>query len=51
MDRPQASPLSGPNSAPSTAWRRMITHATRSASGLRMLTGQLLAGLAGGTGS
>jgi hypothetical protein len=33
----------------------MMTHATRSASGLKMLTGQLLAGLAGcprvGTGS
>src|SRR5579859_1456275 len=39
MDRPQARPVSGPNSAPIAAWMCMIAHATRSASGLRMLTG------------
>ncbi len=38
MDRPQASPLAGPKSVPSTAWIRMMTQATKSFSGLRILT-------------
>ena len=38
MDRPQAQPLDAPNGTESAAWMRMITHATASNSGLRMLT-------------
>ena len=38
MDRPHAKPLDAPNGTESTAWMRMITHATASNSGLRMLT-------------
>ena len=33
MDRPQASPLAGPKSAPSPACIRMMTHATTLFSG------------------
>ena len=39
MDRPQVTPLDAPNGTESTAWMRIITHATASNSGLRMLTG------------
>ncbi len=33
MDRPQASPVAGPKSEPSTACIRMMTHATKLFSG------------------
>ena len=38
MDRPHAQPLDAPKGTESQAWIRMITHATASNSGLRMLT-------------
>ena len=38
MDRPQASPVAGPKSGPSTVWIRMMTHATTSFSGSSALT-------------
>jgi hypothetical protein len=37
MDRPQVTPLDAPNGTESTAWMRIITQATASNSGLRML--------------
>jgi hypothetical protein len=37
MDRPQVTPLDAPNGTASTAWMRIIIHATASNSGFRML--------------